>query len=67
MLGLMVIGYGTADGCGWVDTGLFRLFLMPSGFTAAGHEAGVAFAAALTAARGVLSSAALAGGSRGRL
>ena len=46
MLGLMVIGYGTADGCGWMDTGLFRLFLMPSGFTAAGHEAGVAFAAA---------------------
>ena len=42
----MAIGYGTVDGCGWVDTGLSRRFLMLSGFMAAGLEAGAACGAA---------------------
>lgn len=43
MPGLMAIGYGTTDGFGWVDIGLFRRIRMHCGFTAAGHdEVGVA-------------------------
>jgi hypothetical protein len=43
MRGWMAIGYGTADGFGWVDTGLSRRFRMHCGFMAAGHEDGAAF------------------------
>jgi len=43
MLGWMAIGYGTADGSGWVDIGLSRRFLMLFGFMAAGQEDGAGF------------------------
>ena len=43
MRGWMAIGYGTADGFGWGDTGLSRRFLTGCGIMASGHEDGAAF------------------------